>query len=214
LITLLELAHGCASNRLARARRDRDDARMHRSSSPTRARRSRVKLSTAAMCDRDEFVAAMRASRKVHSPWLVAPTTSGAFDRLLARADGERHEWLFLRRREDDALVGFFAISEIVRGSFQSAFLSYGAVAAHAGRGYMTEGLELVLGRAFDGLRLHRLEANIQPRNGKSIALVRRCGFVREGISERYLKVAGRWRDHERWAIRGEQWRERRRGPG
>ena len=49
---------------------------------------------------------------------------------------------------------------------------------------------------------LHRLEANIQPDNAASIALVRSCGFAREGYSPRYLKIGGRWRDHERWTIR------------
>ena len=73
----------------------------------------------------------------------------------------------------------------------------------------MTEGMELLLRRAFGDLRLHRIEANVQPGNASSIALVRRCGFVREGFSERYLKVGGRWRDHERWAINAEQWRRR-----
>ena len=113
-------------------------------------------------------------------------------------------------RRDNREIVGYFNISEIVRGPMQSAFLGYGAVAAHAGHGYMTEGMQLVLERAFTELRLHRLEANIQPGNSASIALVRRCGFVHEGFSERYLKIAGRWRDHERWAIRAEQWRSQR----
>ena len=71
--------------------------------------------------------------------------------------------------------------------------------------------LRLVLGRAFGRLRLHRLEANIQPDNAASLALVRRIGFRREGFSPRYLKVGGRWRDHERWALRSAQWRPRRR---
>ena len=118
---------------------------------------------------------------------------------------------MLVRRREDGAIVGFFNISQIIRGPLQSAFLGYGGVAAHAGQGYMTEGMELVLERAFTELALHRLEANIQPGNAASIALARRCGFVREGFSERYLKVGGRWRDHERWAIRAELWRSRRR---
>ena len=94
-------------------------------------------------------------------------------------------------------------------GLFQSGYLGYAAVAAYAGQGYMREGLGAVLARAFTELGLHRLEANIQPANQASIALVRGAGFVREGFSERYLKIGGRWRDHERWAIRAEQWRAR-----
>ena len=63
-------------------------------------------------------------------------------------------------------------------------------------------------------MRPHRLEANIQPDNAASIALVKRAGFVSEGLAERYLKIGGRWRDHEHWVIRSEQWRERRRRRG
>ncbi len=70
----------------------------------------------------------------------------------------------------------------------------------------MTEGLALVLRHAFRGLGLHRLEANIQPGNRQSRELVRRLGFRREGFSPRYLKIGGRWRDHERWAIVREAW--------
>jgi ribosomal-protein-alanine N-acetyltransferase len=68
----------------------------------------------------------------------------------------------------------------------------------------MREDMLLVLKHAFQKLKLHRLEANIQPENPASIALARSCGFVREGFSRRYLKVGGRWKDHERWAILSE----------
>src|SRR5439155_15351959 len=93
-------------------------------------------------------------------------------------------------------------------GPLQSAFLGYGGVAALSGQGYMSEGLRLLLRHVFEELRLHRIEANIQPDNERSLALVRRAGFVREGYSERYLRIGGRWRDHERWAIRIEQWQD------
>jgi len=71
----------------------------------------------------------------------------------------------------------------------------------------MTEAIALMLRHAFVDLKLHRLEANIQPGNVPSIALVKRGGFVKEGYSRRYLKICGRWRDHERWAILVEDWR-------
>jgi ribosomal-protein-alanine N-acetyltransferase len=169
---------------------------------------SRVALRAPTPADQAEFTAAMRASRKLHGAWLTAPTTPAAYDTLLARTLDESFEPMFACLLDGGAIVGFFNISHIIRGPLQSAFLGYGGVAAHAGRGYMTEALQLVLRRTFTELRLHRLEANIQPGNAASIALVRRCGFVREGFSERYLKIAGRWRDHERWAISFERWRE------
>ena len=91
----------------------------------------------------------------------------------------------------------------------QNAYLGYYVGALHARRGYMTEALQLMLRYAFVKLRLHRLEANIQPRNVASIALVKRAGFRQEGFSRRYLKVCGRWRDHERWAIIAEDWKSK-----
>jgi ribosomal-protein-alanine N-acetyltransferase len=174
-------------------------------------RESRVALRPLGPDDQDEFIAGMRASRRLHGRWLSPPTTPEEFGEWLRRTREDSLVSILPRRREDGAIVGYFNISQIIRGHLQSAFLGYGAVAAHAERGYMTEGLELVLEHAFTDLSLHRLEANIQPGNDASIALARRCGFVKEGFSERYLKINGRWRDHERWAIRSEQWRAHRR---
>jgi len=160
---------------------------------------------TAADCD--GFITAMRASRDLHRPWISMPQTRLEYATYLERSRTSTCAFFLARRREDDALVGFLNVSEIVRGGFQSAFLGYGAVTPHAGQGYLGEALGLVLQEAFGRLRLHRLEANIQPGNRASIALARKAGFELEGFSPRYLKVGGRWRDHERWAIRAETWR-------
>jgi len=94
-------------------------------------------------------------------------------------------------------------------GGFRSAYLGYFVGARYARHGYMTEALQLMLDYAFRKLKLHRLEANIQPTNLSSIALVKRAGFMCEGYSRRYLKIGGRWRDHERWAILYEDWKSR-----
>jgi ribosomal-protein-alanine N-acetyltransferase len=104
-------------------------------------------------------------------------------------------------------LVGVINVSNIIRGAFHSAFLGYYAFSDYAGQGLMQEGMRLVLYHAFRRLTLHRLEANIQPENTASLKLIRQCGFVREGYSKRYLKILGRWRDHERWAILAEDFK-------
>jgi [ribosomal protein S5]-alanine N-acetyltransferase len=104
-------------------------------------------------------------------------------------------------------------LSEIVRYGFQSAYLGYYAFTPHAGKGNMRAGIELVLARAFGDLGLHRVEANVQPANRRSIALVRGLGFRFEGLARRYLKIGGRWRDHEHWTVLREDWRARRAAP-
>ncbi len=159
--------------------------------------------------DRDEFVSLMRASHSFHRPWATAPVDDERFLAYLVDAQRPDFDALLVCRHEDRAIIGFFNLSQITRGRLQSAYLGYAAGMPHAGRGYMRAGLELVLRHAFVGLRLHRVEANIQPGNNASLALARGAGFHREGFSPRYLKIGGRWRDHERWALLSEQWRSR-----
>jgi len=160
------------------------------------------------------FCAAVRASRSIHRRWTQPPATTQAYAAMLARCRGSEFKTLLVCRLEDHAIAGVFDLSQIFYGIMRSAYLGYYALAPHRGRGYMREGLALTLRYAFVSLRLHRVECNIQPANRRSIELVRRGGFVREGFSRRYLKINGRWRDHERWALLLEDWRARRRGDG
>jgi [ribosomal protein S5]-alanine N-acetyltransferase len=151
--------------------------------------------------DRDEFLALMQASRSLHEPWISPPLTSRAFDAYLTRMNRNDHEGLVVFRRDHPVIVGVINLNNIVRGSFLNASLGYYAGLPYAGNGYMTSGLKAAVRYAFDGMGLHRLEANIQPNNARSINLVKRCGFVNEGFSPRFLYIDGAWRDHERWAI-------------
>jgi ribosomal-protein-alanine N-acetyltransferase len=156
----------------------------------------------------------MRSSRSFHRPWATAPTDDERFAAYLADARRPDFEAMLVCRYDDDAIIGFFNLSQIVRGYLQSAYLGYAVGKHYARQRYMSAGLELVLRHAFLTLRLHRIEANIQPDNKASIALARGAGFRREGFSPRYLKIGGRWRDHERWAILAEDWRQRVDGAG
>src|SRR5262245_37821154 len=152
-----------------------------------------------------EFLAAVKRSRKLHHPWVSASSTPKAFLNWLRRVESPIHMAYWIRTDTGD-LAGMICISEIVRGNFQSGYLGYYAFAPHNGRGYMTLGLKAVLADAFRNHGFHRLEANIQPGNEPSRRLVQRLGFRKEGFSPRYLKIAGRWRDHERWALTKEDW--------
>jgi [ribosomal protein S5]-alanine N-acetyltransferase len=157
--------------------------------------------------DCDQFVDMVVRSRKLHNPWVSPPDTPTAFADYLHRHQAPHHRAFLLCHRFERSIIGVFNLSEIVRGIFLSAYLGYHVDERFSGQGYMTEGLRLVLRHAFVKMRLHRLEANIQPENVRSIRLVQRCGFSREGYSPRYLKINNRWRDHERWAILSENWR-------
>lgn len=154
---------------------------------------------------RSEFLAAVKRSRKLHGHWASPPRTKKAFNQNLERFGSNAHVGYWVLT-ESDELAGVINVNEIVRGSFRSAYLGYYAFAPHNARGYMANGLRAVVSRAFRQLRLHRLEANIQPDNKASRRLVKRLGFRLEGFSPRYLKVAGKWRDHERWAMTLENW--------
>jgi ribosomal-protein-alanine N-acetyltransferase len=173
------------------------------------ASRARVYLRPPARADQEQFVALMRASRSFHRPWATAPTDADRFTAYLTDSARADFEAMLVCRLEDHAILGFFNLSHITRGLLQSAYLGYAVGKPFAGQGYMREGLELVLRHAFATLRLHRVEANIQPGNKASIALAQGSGFRREGFSPRYLKIGGRWRDHERWAILADEWRTR-----
>ena len=161
----------------------------------------RVILRPAAGSDEGEFVALTRASASLHHPWVSLPATPEDFRAYLGRYERPGEESLLICLRDTGAIAGLANINSIVRGRFQCGSLSYAAFAPTAGQGYLTEGVGLAVRYAFGELRLHRLEANIQPGNHASLGLVRRLGFRREGYSPEMLFIDGGWRDHERWAI-------------
>lgn len=164
--------------------------------------------------DRKEYIALRRASRAYLERWEPIPPAGfdafgdDAFDRELKTARTPTGERLLVCRRSDGAIAGRLSTGDILRGPAQHCHIGYWIGEAHAGRGYMTEAVALALRHAFTTLELHRVEANIQPHNEPSRRVVQKNGFRLEGFSPRYIKIAGVWADHERWAITVEEWRE------
>jgi ribosomal-protein-alanine N-acetyltransferase len=171
---------------------------------------ARIELRRPGARDRSAFLALVRASRALHRGRVAPASNALAYAVWLRRLRGDRHVGYLAIRRADGAIAGVVNLNELVWGSFRSAYLGYFADARLAGHGYMREAVALALDRAFGPIGLHRVEANIQPDNRSSLALVSALGFRREGYSPRYLKVGGRWRDHERWALLREEWRAHR----
>jgi [ribosomal protein S5]-alanine N-acetyltransferase len=161
----------------------------------------RVTLRPLGRRDQSEFLELAAASIDLHHPWMSLPATAQEFQAYLARYEQPTDASLLICVRDTGAIAGVVNINSIIRGRFQCGSLAYAAFAPTAGQGYMSEGLGLVLRYAFEQLRLHRLEAQIQPGNHASVRLVQQLGFRNEGYSPDLLFIDGAWRDHERWAI-------------
>lgn len=167
----------------------------------------RVKLVRPAKRHASDFVDAVKRSKKLHRNLVTPIETEEAYLRFVNRCRSPQSANFFVVHCDSHDLIGAINIENIVRGYFQSAFLGYYALTPYAGLGLMREGLMQVLDHAYGELKLHRLEANIQPSNSRSIELVKSLGFKLEGYSPKYLKISGRWRDHERYALLKDDWR-------
>lgn len=166
----------------------------------------RVKLRRPTRADAHEFIPLMLQSQSLHHPWCFPPTTEETFLNYVKSRHQENQDGFLFCHAQTHAIMGVINLNEIVRGGSQSAYLGYYIGAPYAHQGYMQDALRIALEYAFGELQLHRLEANIQPENEASLALVKQCGFRKEGCSPRYLNIGGEWKDHERWAILAEEY--------
>jgi ribosomal-protein-alanine N-acetyltransferase len=167
----------------------------------------RVRLETPSLRREAEFLCSVRGSRGLHRGYVSPPATPAAYRNYLKVLRRKNQQAFFVVLIESGALVGVVSIDDIVGGSFQYASLGYYVFSPYDGQGLMREGMVLAIRHCFREIRLHRLEVAIQPANRRSIKLVAGLGFRHEGLALRFVKVFGRWRDHERWALLADEWR-------
>ena len=134
-------------------------------------------------------------------PWHEEDFYTEEFQRAKLESDEKdsallRNARFWITYKGCETIIGMVGLNEIVRGAFQSCFLSYRLDKDWLRKGLMTEAVARVVGIAFHDIGLHRIEANIMPRNEASLGLVKKLGFQCEGISPKYLKINGIWEDH------------------
>ncbi|WP_343313788.1 GNAT family protein [Brucella sp. BE17] len=180
-----------------------------RRNSPTVMRGPRVYLREPMAVDFTVWARLREESRAFLTPW--EPTwpdddlTKSAFRYRMRRfqeeiAAGTGYPF-FIFQNGSNRLVGGITLGNIRRGVAQNGVIGYWSGAPHAGKGYMGEALGMVIPFAFDELRLHRIEAACIPHNIRSIRLLEKAGFQREGLLRSYLKINGFWQDHLLFAL-------------
>lgn len=154
-----------------------------------------------------DFVAAALRSRALHRGFVTVPAGPAEYRDYLRRAQHGDQASFFVVEKESRDLAGVVDVNDIEHGAEPKGRLGYYAFAPLAGLGFMREGVALVIDRAFDELKLARLDANVQPHNRRSLEFAARLGFRRDGAGRGYLKIGTRWRDHERWTLLARDWR-------
>jgi [ribosomal protein S5]-alanine N-acetyltransferase len=183
---------------------------------PPELRSARLALAPASPNHAGAVAAFWQRNRAAHARWNPtlpesAYTEAGQRERLAAAvkaaAEGRELRWLLLPAGDASRVLGHLSFTQIARGPFFSAMLGYAIDAAHEGQGLMREALQAALDEVFSArIGLHRVQANVRPENERSLALLTRLGFEREGLAREYLFIDGGWRDHVLTALRAPGW--------
>jgi [ribosomal protein S5]-alanine N-acetyltransferase len=144
--------------------------------------------------------------------WTEADLAHRVYQARLKRGRDEARQgtdytfFIFLRDGERETLIGGITLSNIRRRAAQFANLGYWMGQDYAGKGFMTEGVRLVVAYAFDSLLLHRVHAAFLPHNMASRRVLEKNGFKEEGYAENYLQIDGKWADHVLFGLTRERY--------
>lgn len=158
--------------------------------------------------DFGELLELFKSSLEFYKGLINPPLDFDSYKVYVDRNLDDSNECFVICQNVDNKIVGAINFTQIFRKSFQSCYLGYSLGVHFTGKGYMTEAVNLGLQHVFENLKLHRVEANVQPHNLASIKVLQKSGFIKEGFSRKYLKIDDVWCDHERWAIIVEDWLE------
>jgi ribosomal-protein-alanine N-acetyltransferase len=186
----------------------------------TRVVTDRLVLRPSRATDVPELRQLLRANAAHLRPWEPLPPVGedpASLTVLSNLVTRQRREWkrgasfamLLTLREAGEPIIGRVNLGAVIRGAFLNAHLGYWIAEEHQGRGLMTEAVVGACAFAFDVAGIHRLQIAIMPRNPRSLRVAEKLRARREGLAERYLKIAGRWEDHVIFAITEEEWRER-----
>lgn len=118
-------------------------------------------------------------------------------DNELSNIENESSFRLWVFKKEDSSrIIGSIGFSNIVWGAFLSCYLGYKLDKDEINKGYVTEAIKKGIEVMFNEFGLHRIEANIMPKNICSLRVVEKLGFYNEGLAYKYLKINGKWEDH------------------
>lgn len=162
---------------------------------------STVVLRLLRLSDEAEFLINSVHSKKLYNSWVIVPTTKKEFKDYVAEMNSDANKAFAVVDFQTNAIAGVVELRDIFMYDFKNSYITYYAFHQHLRKGFMKLGVLQAIAIAFRELKLHRLEANIQPENNASIALAKSCGFTKEGFSPKFIKKNGQWKDHERWAL-------------
>jgi ribosomal-protein-alanine N-acetyltransferase len=149
----------------------------------------------------------LRANHEHLRPWNPAPSSTedpSSITEVSKSVLRQRRDWkhgtayifMVASREAPQAFVGKIALNGVMRGAMCGAYLGYWMAAEEQGKGLVVEAIRAVLDFGFGPAGLHRVQAAIMPRNARSLRVIEKLGFRREGLAERYLQIAGKWEDH------------------
>ncbi|MCC3373157.1 GNAT family N-acetyltransferase [Cohnella sp. REN36] len=169
----------------------------------------RIELRSLEARDARAFVELHRRNQAFFQPFLYerseefysADFQIEQFEKNKALAEADEKYVFGIFRTDTDELIGQISLMQVVRGALQSCWVGYYLDQALNGRGYTSDALRLVVDFAFNELKLHRVEAGVMPHNEKSIRVVEKAGFEREGLNKKNVLINGKWQDHLHFAV-------------